>query len=329
MRPDVAGGRVLIVDGNAERTARMVEAAESAGFTTDSVQHHRDALSRMRSQLPDVLWVGVVKGTGVADFLDVVRAAYPTLPAIALVDRRKWEEGLSMLEAGAFDLLADDDDPRMHQAALRRAMTDVRARASVTEERGRLLGVQSRVTAMAPAMEAMTAGLSNTLRDSLDLPDVSLRQVETVCAEALSRFINGDPVVMLAYERKAGILRPRVTTHPCTEHDDAAERGFDMGEYREEWQDALNTIGGNEALIDAIQSHYGARQLVLSPLGPPDEPYGAAAYLPNRAMPPSPDEHELLDQLAAHAAHCIRVARYFRVLLRRGGSGPNTISGPR
>jgi hypothetical protein len=300
----------------------MSRLAQAQGLQVTVVDDQRKALAHLRSPGADILWAGSAFRSGtLPELLDLTRAGYPDLPTLVMVPRASWGRALPLLDAGAFDLLADDDDPRMHRAALRRAQAEVRARAWVREERGRILGVQARVWEVGPAVAEMLEGLSNTLHAAVRQPDISLRAVEVVCVQALSRFLEGSLVVILVYERTTALLRPRSGSADTPAHLALQRRGLPFPLRADEtWQGALDRVAEDEEFRDQARHAYGQRHAHVASMGPRDDPYGVVACFPDRAAPPSPEEREILSHLALHAGHCLRVARHFRTVLRRGTS---------
>lgn len=314
--------RILVVESNPERRARMTAAAKAVGLEGSAVDRMQAALQSMRQRLPDILWAGVeMEGGHARELFDLVAAAWPQLPRIAVVQDLEMHDHLVLLEQGAFDLVRDSDEAPLWQAALRRALTDVRAKEAVREERGRFLSAQARVTAMAPATLDMLTGLGDALREAMGQPDISLRKVETACARTLSAFLDGATVVVMAYERSSGVLRPRGTSHPSPEHERASQHGFLLTEDLDAWKEELNAVGDHDPLAQLVKETYAARQVLLCPVGPEKEPYGAAAFLTQHASPVAPADVELLNLATAQVGQCIRVARLFRQLLRRGVTG--------
>jgi CheY-like chemotaxis protein len=313
---------LLVVEGHADRRQRMVRVAQEVGLQAEGVDSQKAALSAMRQRLPDVLWAGAgIKGGTLRDFFGVVQAAYPAVPRLLLVPAAAVVENAVLLEEGAFDLLRDEDPAELWRAGLRRALTEVNARAAVRDERGRFLGAQSRLSAMAPAIAEMLTGVSDSLRDAAGQPDISLRKVETVCAVTLSRFLDGAVVVVMAYERATGVLRPRGTSHATAEHQHAADHGFLLTDKLEAWKQDLAAVGQHAGLRELIRDTYGVRHALLCMIGPPQEPYGAAAFLTQNAEPVTPDEAEILQQVSDHVAQCIRITRTYRQVLRRTATG--------
>ncbi|MBI5496260.1 MAG: hypothetical protein HY904_14655 [Deltaproteobacteria bacterium] len=309
---------VLVVDADADRRIRMLKAAQDDGLEVDAVDTQRGALQQMRTRLPDVLVAGaLVKGGSTKELFELVATAWPQLPRLALVPSADLARYLPLLQSGAFDVMRDDDHPLMWRAGLRRALAELRALDSIRDERGRFLAAQSRLTVMPAALEEMLTGLAEALREALNKPDISLRRIETVCASALSRFLDGAVVVVMAYERGTGVLRPRGASHESDEHQLAADSGFLLTEDLDNWKTALRDIGSHAALVELVRETYKRRQALLAMIGPAQEPYGAAAYLTNNARPLHPDEEELLRQVTAQVGQIIRVARVFRQLLRR------------
>ncbi len=314
--------RILVVESNPGRRARMTAVAKAVGLEVGVVDRLPAALASMRQHLPDILWAGVeLGGSSVVELFDLVAAAWPQLPRLAVVRDQEVGEHLVLLENGAFDLVREEDEPPLWHAALRRALTDVRAKEAVREERGRFLTAQARVTAMAPATLDMLTGLGDSLRDALGQPDISLRKVETVCARTLSTFLDGATVVVMAYERSSGVLRPRGTSHPSSEHERASQHGFLLTEDLDAWKEELNAVGEHEPLAQLVRETYSARQVLLCVVGPEREPYGVAAFLTQHATPVAPADVDLLHLACAQVGQCIRVARVFRQLLRRGVTG--------
>ena len=314
---------ILIADGDQARRDSMVELAREEGFTVESAETQKRALARLRTSLPDVLWAGSsIPDARFKEFVDVVRSAYPALPVLLLVDDSHWDDALHLVDAGAFDVVRDEDDPILQRAALRRAMADARARAQVKEQRGLMLGTQSRLTQLGPIMTHMLEELSEAFKMALHHPDISLRNVETLCATAMSRFYGNVPVVIMALERPALLLRPRGISHEMDAHDAAGKKGFLLTDDRTGWKEALDSVADNALLMEKIRDAYGVRHVYSAPLGPQEEPYGIAAFLSPNASPPSPEDEDTLKELALTTGHAIRIARHFRAILRRGGGGP-------
>ena len=309
--------RVLLVESIDERLQRMTDAVASADATCRTVDSHRAALAALREELPDLMMAGRgLRGGPLKDLVEVTHAGWPMLPVVCVLPEARDTEAADLLDAGGFDVVGDRDDDRHWRASVRRALADARARASVAVERGRILGAQTRLAAMAPAVDEMLVGLAELVHQAVGRPDISLRSVEMVCVRAMSRFLDGAVVVSMAYEGE-GILRPRACSHPSEQHDHAAEHGFLLTEDDGNWREALAAVSKDEDMLDLVCDTYEARQCHLEMIGPPQEPFGAAAFLTQAAHPPSPEEVELLHQITGHAAHCIRVARQFRLVLRR------------
>lgn len=318
---------ILIADGDQHRRDSMVQLAREEGFSVQTAETQKRALAMLRAGLPDIFWAGSsIPDAGFKEFVDVVRAAYPALPALLLVDDDHWEEALHLVDAGAFDVVRDEDDPRLQRAALRRALADARARASVKEQRGLILGTQSRLTQLGPIMTRMLADVSDAFKQAMHQPDISLRNVETICATAMSSVYGNVPVVIMALERPSMVLRPRGISHEMKPHNQASKQGFPLAGDADAWRESLKSVGDNAVLVEKVRDVYGVRHVYAAPLGPDDEPYGIAAFLSPNAAPPSPEDEEMLKEVALTAGHTIRIARHFRAVLRRGGGGAYTMS---
>ena len=124
----------------------------------------------------------------------------------------------------------------------------------------------------------------------------------------------------MAYERASGVLRPRGTSHATAEHKHAAAHGFLLTDDLSAWVEELAAVGQHDGLQDLIRDTYGVNHALLCVIGPPQEPYGAAAFLTQNAEPVAPEEAEILQQVSDHVAQCIRITRIYRQILRRNAT---------
>ncbi len=318
---DAAGAQspftVLLVEADPARRKLMKAAAEAVGARVLVDAEQKAALQRLRGGLPDVLWAGVgLRGTGLPDFAGLVRAAYPRLPLMCTVAEDDTPGAAALLLEGAMDVVMDGQDEVFWQSAVRRALAEARALHSVREERGRILGAQTRLAAMGPAVDEILVGLAESVQDAVNRPDISLRAVESSAARAMSHFLGGALVVTMAYE-KDGVLRPRAASTESPEHTHAAEYGFLLSEDASGWKEDLAAVTTNDNLTELVRETYAHTHCHLSMMGPPTEPFGVAAFLSNAAHDWMPEEKDLLNQLASHVGYCLKVARHFRVVLRR------------
>jgi CheY-like chemotaxis protein len=318
-----ATSHMLVVDSAGPNVDLVHGLAETMGLSCSTEETHRGALQRLRGGLPDVVWVGSgLQGTTLLDFVGLVRAAYPQVPVICSLSAQDAPHALACLQEGAWDVVLDAQDPAFLKAALTRALVQSRSRAVIQEERGKILGAQTRLAAMGPAVDEILMGLAASVQDAVNRPDVSLRAVESGGVKAISRFLGGALVVTMSFE-KTGMLRPRMASDPSDAHNTASATGFLLTASLEQWTTELAAVHQNHALMEQVKQAYGQRQCFMAMIGPPQEPFGAVAFLSPAVTDWMPEEKDLLMQLAAHLGYCLRVARQFRLVLRRFVPAPS------
>jgi hypothetical protein len=119
--PVAAGGRVLIVDPRASSRLKAHQLLHAAGMVVDAVENPVQALASLQDSEPEVLISGYpVHDRAMTELIDQIRANYPALRVIELVDEDN---------AFAFSLPGADAPGRLSRNEL-----DARLSAAVSQE---------------------------------------------------------------------------------------------------------------------------------------------------------------------------------------------------
>ena len=161
------GARILVVDDHAEMSQLLVEQLTDAGYVAERASGGREALQRVRAELPDLvltdLRMAEVDGF---DVLDGIREIDPDLPVIVMTAFGAIETAVEAIKRGAYHYLTKPFQLEEVLVFVKRGLADrkVRSANALLRRGAELEGVGSSMVGGSTAMHALQQTIAKVAR---------------------------------------------------------------------------------------------------------------------------------------------------------------------